>query len=246
MTSAENHLHGEILGSSDIPAADLDAMRALMAATFRDFDPTRFERDLGEKPWAILLRDTAGAIAGFSTLDLMSMTIDGRVIRAVYSGDTVIAASHRATTALPRAFLRFLARHTTMAAEPGSWFWFYVCKGFRTYRFLPVFYRKFYPHPERVTPDLEGKIMDELAFRRFGSDYDAASGVVRVAGDYALADAANDLTETRLTDPYIRFFTTRNPGWPHGEELVCLAPLALGNLLDRPRRWLTEESEAAP
>jgi len=245
MTRTATRLTGEIVRSAGIPVADRAAMCALMAAAFRDFDPVRFERDLAEKPWAILLRDAAGSIAGFSTLDLMTACIDGRVVRAVYSGDTIIAARHRVTTALPRAFLRFLAQHTTMAADPANWFWFYVCKGFRTYRFLPLFYRNFHPHPHRATPDFERKVMDGLARRRFGSDYDAATGVVRVAGDYALADAAG-LTPGRMADPFIRLFATRNPGWPRGDELVCLARLEFHNFLERPRRWLEEEIEAVP
>jgi hypothetical protein len=87
--------------------------------------------------------------------------------------------------------------------------------------------------------------MHALARIRFGSDYDADSGIVRVTGDYALADAA-DLAPERMADPFIRLFATRNPGWPRGDELVCLAPLAPENLLDRPRRWLAEEMEAVP
>ena len=238
-------LTSEIVRSGGIPTADRAAMRALMAAAFRGFDPACFERDLEDKPWAIVLRDAAGLIAGFSTLDLMTANIDGRVIRAVYSGDTIIATHHRATTALPRAFLRFLAVHTTIAADAADWFWFYVCKGFRTYRFLPLFYRNFHPHPDRAMPDFERKVMDGLARRRFGNDYDAATGVVRVAGDYALADTA-DLTPARMADPFVRLFATRNPGWPRGEELVCLAPLDMDNLLERPRRWLEEEIAAVP
>lgn len=245
MTRTESDLTGEIVRSNDIPSPDLTTMRALMAETFRSFDPARFEQDLAEKPWTILLRDAAGTIAGFSTLDLMTLRMDERAIRAVYSGDTIISTRHRATTALPRAFLRFLARHTTVAAEPSNWYWFYVCKGFRTYRFLPVFYHVFHPHPQHPTPDFERNIMDALARIRFGPDYDAASGIVRVTGDYALADAA-ELTPERMTDPFIHLFATRNPGWTRGEELVCLAPLAPENMLDRPRRWLAREMEAVP
>ena len=234
-------LEAEITPTSALADGDRRAMLALMHHHFRDCDEARFARDLAEKPWAILLRGADGGVAGFSTLDVMEATIDGRAVRAVYSGDTIIDAAHRATTALPRAFLRFLARPAGLADARAEWFWFYVCKGYRTYRFLPVFYHRFYPHPDLATPDFEGRVLDTLALRRFGQDYDASTCIVRVPGDYALREGVGDVTEERLQDPYVRFFAHRNPGWTGGEELVCLASLARENLRPKPLAWLDQE-----
>ena len=237
-------LQADIVRTSALSELDRRSMRDLMERHFRDCDAERFARDLAGKPWTILLRDAAGGVAGFSTLDVMEAVVDGRAVRAVYSGDTIIDARHRATTALPRAFLRFLARHAGWTGSNADWFWFYVCKGYRTYRFLPVFYHRFHPQPGQPAPAFEGRVMDALARLRFGDDYDPSTGVVRVPGDYALREGVGDLTAERLRDPFVRFFADRNPGWVRGEELVCLASLARANLRPKPAAWLDEESRA--
>ena len=234
-------LDGGITPTADLTAAERVRMRTLMEACFSGLEIERFERDLGEKPWTILLRDASCDIQGFSTLDIMETRVAGRVVKAVYSGDTVIAHRHRATSSLPRAFLRFVARYTGSNRDGAEWFWFYVCKGFRTYRFLPVFYHNFYPHPGLATPVFEQQVMDHLAMTRFGSAYDPSSGIVRVANDYVLREGVGDVTDARARDPFIRFFADRNPGWVKGEELVCLVALDRLNLKSKPQEWLDKE-----
>ena len=237
-------LEGDIVRTGELSPTDRSRMGSLMADCFTRFDSGRFERDLAEKPWTILLRAASGEIMGFSTLDIMETRVAGRDVRAVYSGDTIIDLRHRATTALPRAFLRFLARHTGAGRDEAEWFWFYVCKGFRTYRFLPVFYRSFFPQPGVATPAFEQQVMDHLARTRFSNTYDPDAGVVRVPGDYALREGVGDVTDERIRDPFVRFFAERNPGWIQGDELVCLVSLDRANLRNKPQQWLDREMSA--
>ncbi len=239
--AAPTMLEGCVVRSADLSAGQRARMGALMSASFSGLDPRVFARDLTEKPWTILLRNPDGEIMGFSTLDIMTTQVAGHSVKAVYSGDTIIDLRHRATSALPRAFLSFVAHHTGVGRDGARWFWFYVCKGFRTYRFLPVFYRNFYPFPETPTPAFEQQVMDQLAAMRFGAAYDAAAGVVRVAGDYILREGVGDVTAGRSRDPFIRFFARRNPGWPRGEELVCLVALDRPNLRAKAQLWLDRE-----
>jgi len=240
MTTGQG-LAGEIVLASSLDAATRLEMWNLMARYFREANRSAFERDLAGKRWAILLRDDGGAVQGFSTLDLMEADLGGRPVRAIYSGDTIAERSHWGTAALPRAFLRFVARHTGADSDEAEWYWFYVCKGYRTYRFLPVFYHHFFPCPARATPRREQAVMDALATRRFGDAYNRSTGVVRVPGDYALRPGVGDVTAERRRDPFVEFFQCRNPGWPQGDELVCLARIGRENLRARPRRWLAEE-----
>ncbi len=244
MTAPRSRLQGEVSAVAALDESTRARMADLMALNFEPMNRGRFIHDLEEKPWAILVRDDRAIVQGFSTLDVMTLEHEGRAIRAVYSGDTILDRAHWGSAALPRAFLRFMALHTGMDRDGADWYWFYVCKGFRTYRFLPVFYHSFYPHPERATPPAVQRLMHELARRRFGRTYDPARGVATVPDDYALRPGVGDIASGRRRDPFVAFFERRNPGWVMGEELICLAALTAENLQARPLRWLREEAAA--
>ena len=58
-------------------------------------------------------------------------------------------------------------------------YWFLICSGYRTYRFLPVFFREFFPTHRRPTPAGARRVLDTLATRKFPTTYDATAGVIR-------------------------------------------------------------------
>ena len=50
-----------------------------------------FESDLAEKRWVVELRSQAnGELCGFSTQTLLDANVDGRPVKALFSGDTII------------------------------------------------------------------------------------------------------------------------------------------------------------
>src|SRR5262245_36681746 len=53
-----------------------------------------FEADLGNKHFVVMLREPSGALAGFSTLAVLEAEVEGRRLRAIYSGDTIIDHAH--------------------------------------------------------------------------------------------------------------------------------------------------------
>ena len=77
----------------------------------------------------------------------------------------------------------------------GDLYWLLLTSGFRTYRFLPVFFRSFYPRCDAQTSKTAADLLDAIAFERFGSRYDVRTGVVRFASPArAVADAARVFT----------------------------------------------------
>ena len=55
-------------------------------------------------------------------------------------------------------------------------YWYLISKGYRTYRFLPVFFREFYPRHDVATPPVEAAVLYALGRRKFGDSYDGANG----------------------------------------------------------------------
>ena len=129
------------------------------------------------------------------------------------------------------------------AGRPGPVWWLLLTSGFRTYRFLPVFWREFWPRWDAPEPPA---LLDALARERLGPAYRSDLGIARFPAPQALRRELAEVPEGRLADPHVAFFLDRNPGWPHGDELVCLTEIAASNLTPAGRRMWTRGKVTAP
>ena len=205
-----------------------DRMRCstLMQRYYDHVTRDSFLADLAEKHWVIMLVDPqTNVLHGFSTQMLLEVESDGGPIKALFSGDTIVSQERWGETALTCAWAR-LALSLIDQYAPEPVYWFLISKGYRTYRFLPLFFREFYPRFDVPTPAWAKRIIDALGRYKFPGTYDAAAGVVRAGPDKdRLKPGVADLTTERLRDPHVRFFAEQNPGHAAGEELCCLARL---------------------
>jgi hypothetical protein len=182
-----------------------------------------FERDLLAKDWVLLLRQ-GEQVVGFSTLQRRQESS----FVVYFSGDTLVLPGHRRGYDLPRLWGRFVFER--VAQENLPCLWFLICAGFRTYRFLPVFFQRFYPRYEEPTPPEVQRLLDELAACHFGLLY--SDGIVR------LGSASLEELPSRRLDAHAQFFLERNPGWRQGHELACLTWLERSNLTPAGQRML--------
>jgi hypothetical protein len=220
-------------------------MFALMEAYYERVDRTRFDADLDRKAWAVLVQDRNRRVRGFTTLELMELTFEGVAVRAFYSGDTIVDSAFRGTFSLERAWVPFV--FSAALSSPGfRWYWFTVCKGYRTFRYFPAHFHRYLPHPDGHEDPFERSLMDTLAHMKFGREYDAGRGVVEPVGDYVLRSGVADVSEQELKNRDIAFFVSRNPGWRKGDELACMARLHPENLRPLVRRLLRRVDTVAP
>lgn len=234
-------LTGTIAHTADLAPRDMGEMYALMRAYFADVGRRSFEEDLYEKPWVLLLRDRdVGTIHGFSTLCLMEETVQATPVSAIFSGDTIIDRPYWGSLEMERVWLHFV--FARIAEHPQRrWFWFLICKGYRTYRFLPVFFHHYYPSPE-ATPGFERAVLRQLGRQRFADRFNPRTSVIRCPDDYRLRPGVGDIGPRELQDSRIAFFQRCNPGWAAGDELACLAEISLDNLKGMAHRLLGREA----
>jgi hypothetical protein len=224
-----------------LPRADLSAkqrneMFELLAQHFDGVTRAQFERDLAEKNWVILLmRDER--LVGFSTLLAYESVFDGQTVSVVYSGDTIVAPEAWGTTALSRAWIACV-RQLRGHYPRGKYYWLLLTSGFRTYRFLPVFWREFHPRFDVATPINQKRLLDQLADGRFGEQYNSEKGIVRFKQPQKLRSGLDAVPTGRSADPHVAFFLNRNPSHVLGDELVCLTELADENLTPAGRRMI--------
>ena len=221
---------------SELTSEQRDEMFALLDRYFAGVSREQFDRDLAEKNWVIHLR-REGRLVGFSTLLTREMRFDGRPLLAIYSGDTIVAPEAWGTPGLARAWIAIVNR---LRAGFPSWpcYWLLLTSGFRTYRFLPVFWREFFPRASCATPGARQRLLDHLAREQYGESYDAAAGLVRFERPQQLRGPLAEVATGREANEDVEFFLARNPGHVSGDELVCLTEISEANLTPAGKRMV--------
>lgn len=225
---------GRLVARQDLTAADIAAMQRLLATHFSGVTDAQFSADLAEKNWAVLIEQD-DTLVGFSTLHVERMTVDAEALVVIYSGDTIVSPAAWGSAVFPKAWISSV--YQLRATYPdGRLIWLLLSSGYRTYRFLPVFWQTFYPRFDAPTPPAWQRLLDTLAGRRFGGQFDRPAGVVRFARPHQLRGRLAVVPGPRQHDPHVAFFLQNNPGHANGDELVCVADLDPSNLTRAGRR----------
>lgn len=215
----------------------VEEMGRLFRAHFQVLNPDAFLRDLSRKQFVIQILDGEDRLQGFSTITSFRTTFRGREIGVVYSGDTIIRPEFWGSSVLPKAWLQVVL--DMAAALPRPLYWLLLSSGYKTYRMLPVFFRDFHPRFDEDTPEEPRALMNQLAHLVAGRQFDPQKGIIRFAhGATPLRPGVAEPDEQRRRDPSTAYFLKRNPGHRWGDELVCLAEVADGNLSRGGRRIL--------
>lgn len=231
-------LAGSIRAVDALSADDRAAMRSLMATYFENVSAEQFRTDLDEKEQVILLRDARDRIRGFSTMMRFAVPVDGQEVVGIFSGDTIIDRACWGTSLLPKLWAQ-LAFRWSDAVPHDRVYWLLLSAGYKTYRFLPVFFDTFYPHHDTPTPSDQQRILDALATARYPEAYDPEDGVVRFDHPTPLRADVAPPTEQRQQNPHVAFFLESNPGYTEGDELVCLTQVLRSNLTRAGERMVT-------
>jgi len=219
----------------ELSASDRAEMFHLLQKHFAGVRIDIFQADLTEKNWVLLLRDIDGALKGFSTILFYSTLFEGETISVVYSGDTIMDPAAWSSMALAKSWIEAITTLKALSSAENL-YWFLISSGYRTYRFMPTFWKAFYPRYDEPTPLPMQKLMHQLAVEKFGDRYDATAGVVQLDHPQSLRDPLAGIPEERLSDPHIRFFGEKNPGHGMGDELVCITEICEDNLTRAGRR----------
>ena len=239
IASAPTELPG-LLARTALSATQREEMFALLSRYFDGVTREQFERDLAAKDWVIAIRGDAELI-GFTTLRVATSSFEGEPIIVLYSGDTIVAPEAWGTPALARAWIAGVnGIRSTFPTR--RCFWLLLTSGFRTYRFLPVFWREFFPRHDVPTPPTMHRLLNQLAEEGYGSCFDAAAGIVRFPKPQRLRGPLAVVPEGRVRNPHVAFFLGRNPNHDCGDELACITEICAANLTPAGRRMV----ETAP
>ena len=222
-------LAARIRDARDVSESDALEMFRLYDLYYDSSCFSLFRRDLAEKTHVIELR-SEGILRGFSTAQWLRFDFGGAPNGALFSGDTIIDSAFWGEQALVDGFCRLAGQ--IKARQPAApLYWFLICKGYRTYRYLSAFANEYFPHHAQPTPDSIRLRLEHLALSKFGAAYSAATGLIRFPQSRGhlrpkWAQVAGHLREHAV----VKFFLDRNPDYHAGSELACLTELTVDNL----------------
>ena len=234
-----NQLTGSVICRSDVDSVTRDELYRLFFRYYQKINRAAFDQDLDEKDWVLLLRDSAGVVQGFTTMKLYDLRYEGNRIRAIFSGNTIIEKQYWGDIALMKTWGKFMARRKCEYPDIPL-YWYLICSGYRTYLFLPFFFKDFYPCNNKLTPEYEKKLIDALGSMKFPHEY--KDGIVRVSSPRECLQP--DLAvppERKLKNPHVRYFVENNPDYLLGNELVCITEFSIENNMRLARTCLLEE-----
>jgi hypothetical protein len=218
------------------------SMAALYLGSYDASTEELFLHDLTSKH-EVLLVHAGDELVGFTTLRYFERDWRGRRIRVVYSGDTVVSRKHWGQQALAFAWI---GRMGELKRERPSMalYWLLLVKGHRTFRYLPVFGKSFYPHWSADRSDLK-PLADALAGEMYPNDYNQVTGVIefRESRGQLKTDIALPCAQ-ELDKQGVRFFLERNPGFQRGHELVCLCELEEAHMKPLTLRLFRKNADA--
>jgi hypothetical protein len=191
--------------------------------------PDSFFEDLLNKDWIILITDLLGNPLGFTSIQLVWLEINQTNHFYLYSGDTIVKESIRNSPVLAGAFAHFMLALIRHYPE-NPIHWFLITKGYRTYRFLPVYFNEYYPVHDKPIPANYQGILDAIAIHKFGDEYNPATQLIhhREEKDH-LKPIFAEIPEGKMKDADIRFFHEKNPFFYKGDELACITDIKHSN-----------------
>lgn len=236
----------QLLPSKALSAETHERMFSLLSTYFAGVERSVFDEDLDQKNWVLLIEDDkTNALRGFSTLQVYTTQFQGERLGIVYSGDTIMDLGAWSSSILARAWISSV-KSLCQRMSAQKFYWLLISSGYRTYRFLPVFWREFYPHFNTPTPIQVNALKDFLAHRQFGHWYNDQTGIVHLPHPQTLQGHVAGIPTERLQDPHIEFFQKCNPGHNLGDELVCLTEINRENLTSAGlRMWDSDVEKAA-
>lgn len=208
----------------DLSNSEKATMLGLLSLEFLGVRSEVFSRDLEEKDAVALLRKGTyeGEIVGFSTFMLLDLDVQGRKIKAVFSGDTTVLPEYRVSggigVELGRYFLTALERFPEQEV-----YYVLISKGWRTYRVLPFFFRAFAPKYDTPTSLQEKAVMDSFGKKKYPKNYDPKTGLIMFSHEtQRLLPESIDGVPPENPDVHTAYFLEKNRTYLSGTELVCV------------------------
>ncbi len=214
-------LKGFVKAVNEYSEAEISAMYSLMAEFYDNTDEAVFRRDFFDKDYCLALYLENGELVGFTTQKILEIEANGKKINGIFSGDTIIHKDYWGDIELFKVWARFWFE---FAEKYDEFYWFLICKGYKTYRIMPLFWKEFYPNYRKETPEYEQNIINAYATMLYPEEYNAETGVIEYKSvKDKLKNGVANVGDHEMKNKDIAYFCKANPEYINGNDLACVA-----------------------
>ncbi len=239
MIIKDDILEYTLVRKDELTKTDISTMFEMMISNYSNVTQEMFNNDLSNKQFVGLIHDESKRIRGFTTFVLNPDNCAGPDYHIIFSGDTIIDPLHWGTQILMKGWCHTIGRLISTDKNK-KWYWYLLSKGHRTYMYLPLFFKTFYPNPDLSDQQEElSQIADRVSSKFYGTNWKKDLGVIKFEEHHGeLNTALAEATYKKSKSPYVSFFLERNPDFYKGDELVCIAPLSPDNLMRTAKEYI--------
>ena len=212
---------------------DKERMYHLMTKYYDNMTWEQFLEDLSQKQNIIIMRDTINRqIQGFSTILKIDREIDGKRIRGIFSGDTIVEKKYWGQRVLGKTFGTYCFMQK-LKNPFRPFYWFLISKGYKTYLLMANNCSHHFPHFSRPTPTRVQKILDTVYGELYPNYFNKETGLIKFKYEacHLKQGIAEPTAKLLQQNPRARFFALKNPEWQKGTELACVADMKFRTVL---------------
>ena len=178
-----------------ITVTHIKQMYELYSSFYENTSLDIFLNDLSKKSGVILVsRKEDNRIVGFSTQTFFNLVVDGKRVRGIFSGDTIVEPAYWGNNALANTFYRrLIIERIKQPFVP--FYWFLISKGYKTYLLMTNNFYNYYPKVNGNRPGMDERFrriteayceaLFPEAFDREKMVLDFGNTYVRLKGDVA-------------------------------------------------------------
>ena len=217
--------------SKNLTQSSIERMYCIMEQNYSSISFPSFKNDLKNKQFIGLLKDIGNQIQGFTTYAINPFGLGNSEYNILFSGDTIISPPYWGSQELAKVWCTTVGGLISGIPEK-QWYWFLLSKGHRTYLYLPLFFKKYYPAVNKSEQADLFPIINKCADAMYGSNWKPKKKVItfdKSHGELKKIHAETTLKKVK-SNVHIDFFLRRNPGFENGDELTCMTELSIDNM----------------
>lgn len=211
---------------TDLSAIEAREMHQVFLKYYNNTYLNVFLDDISKKQYVLLMKDPkSNRIVGFSTIALLDLPYNGKTVKGLFSGDTILEKEYWGSRRWQLTWGLFCVKLKIKYLRT-PFFWLLISKGYKTYMLMANNFIDYYPRIDKEDKDL-ADVVDSYCNQLYPQNYIKEQRILDFGNEYQnlqshVAEICDNLRENQ---PKIRFFEERNPNWRIGTELPCVAKI---------------------